>query len=95
MQAARADRGLDPADDGRGGLAAELLKQDRARQRIDRIEALAPTRIARNRAAFERVDFLHPRTELAVALAQVRVSRLCVVTANLARHAQRLRATMA
>src|SRR5690606_7389499 len=67
VKAVAADRRLDPADDGRRGLAAELLVHDRAGERIHRVEALAPARIGP-----DRPQAAHPGAQLAVALLQIR-----------------------
>src|SRR5690606_19643861 len=61
-----------PAGDGGGGLAAELLVEDRARQRIHGIEAPLPARVRRDGA-----DPLQPWRQPAVPL-QVGPCRLRV-----------------
>ena len=87
VEAVAVDRGFDAADDRRRGLAAELLVEDRARQRIDRIERLAPARIG-----LDRAELLHPCAELAVALAEVGEGGIGVESAGVARHVQPRRA---
>src|SRR3546814_7427884 len=54
VEAFAADGLLDAADDGRGRLAAELLVEDRAGERIDRVERPAPARVRVDRADPDR-----------------------------------------
>src|SRR3546814_1363845 len=67
VEAFAADGLLDAADDGRGRLAAELLVEDRAGERIDRVERPAPARVR-----VDRADPLHPLAELEIGRAHVR-----------------------
>src|SRR3546814_8410602 len=53
VEAFAADGLLDAADDGRGRLAAELLVEDRAGERIDRVERPAPARVRVGRRSEE------------------------------------------
>src|SRR3546814_7111244 len=69
------------SDDGRGRLAAELLVEDRAGERIDRVERPAPARVR-----VDRADPLHPLAELAIAPGQVRECLLRVEAAPVSWH---------
>src|SRR3546814_19079346 len=66
VEAFAADGLLDAADDGRGRLAAELLVEDRAGERTDRVERPAPARVR-----VDRADTIPPLSELAVAPGQL------------------------
>src|SRR5690606_25909472 len=90
MQPPAADRRLHAPDDGRGRLAAELLEQDRARQRIDRIEAGTPARLR-----FDHADALHPCTQAPVAPLQVVPGGHRVETPRVSRHGAQSRSTLA
>src|SRR3546814_18348074 len=67
VEAFAADGLLDADDDGGGRLAAELLVEERAGERIDRVERPAPARVRVDRAAP-----LHPLPALAHTPGQVR-----------------------
>src|SRR3546814_2126872 len=81
VEAFAADGLLDAADDGGGRLAAELLVEDRAGERIDRVERPAPARVR-----VDRADPLHPLAELAIAPGQVRECLLRVEAAPVSWH---------
>src|SRR5690606_9053546 len=90
VQPCASDRRLHAPDDGRGGLAAELLEQDRARQRIDRVEPGTPARLRSDHA-----DALHPRTQPTVAPLQVVPGRRRVETPGVTRHRAQSRSALA
>src|SRR5690606_28646137 len=90
VQPRASDRSLHALDDGRGGLAAELLEQDRPRQRIDRVERGTPARLW-----FDRADALHPRTQPTVVPLPVVPGRCRVETAGVTRYRAQPRSALA